>query len=78
MHQHSQTLAFFALDVEERKAAHSNLVKGLSTWSDIPNSDLIGIQTNLYKIQLRILSLLPSSDAAWLAWVQLLDQASQK
>jgi hypothetical protein len=72
---------------EQKKAALFGVSTGLRTWSDVSNaelllarraSDLIGIQTNLYKIQSRILSLLPSSDEAWQAWVNLLDQASQK
>ena len=72
---------------EQKRAALMGVSTGLRTWSDVANaelllarraSDLIGIQTNLYKIQSRILSLLPSSDESWQAWVNLLDQASLK
>ena len=72
---------------EQKKAALMGVNMGLRTWSDVSNaelllarraSDLIGIQTNLYKIQSRILSLLPSNDEAWQAWVNVLDLASQK
>jgi hypothetical protein len=39
-------------------------------------TDLITVLVNLYKLQSRILSLLPSDDPAWEAWVQQLDVAS--
>ncbi len=72
---------------EQKKAALAGVQKGLRTWSDVSNaelllarrtSDLIGIQTNLYKLQARILSLLPTQDEAWNSWIQSLDAASAR
>ena len=72
--------------LEQKKAALSGISKGLRTWSDVSNaelllarrtSDLISIQTNLFKIQARLLSLLPSDDDAWSSWIQSIDAASQ-
>jgi len=71
---------------EQKKAALLGVNKGLRTWSDVANaelllarrtSDLISIQSNLYKIQARILSLLLSSDPAWTQWIVLMDANNQ-
>ena len=81
----ARSLMFSAL--EQKKAALSGISKGLRTWSDVSNaelllarrtSDLISIQTNLFKIQARLLSLLPSDDDAWSSWIQSIDVASQQ
>jgi protease secretion system outer membrane protein len=70
---------------EQKRAAELGLQKGQRTWTDVGNSemllsrrlsDLINIQLNLFKIQARILSLLPSDDPAWTQWIQQLDVAS--
>jgi outer membrane protein TolC len=70
---------------EQKRAAELGLQKGQRTWTDVANiemllsrriSDLVNIQLNLFKIQARILSLLPSDDPAWSAWIDQLDVAS--
>ena len=79
----ARALVFSAL--EQKRAAELGVQKGQKTWTDISNaemllvrrmSDLINAQLNLYKIQARILSLLPSDDPAWLAWIEKVDLAS--
>lgn len=71
---------------EQRRAAELGLAKGLRTWTDLSNadlllarrsSDLINLQVTLFKTQARILSLLPVQVPAWDAWVKNLDVASQ-
>lgn len=70
---------------EQRRAAESGQTKGLRTWGDRSNAeqiwarrstDLIGLQLNLYKIQARLLSLLPTQDAAWLNWLKHMDAST--
>jgi len=70
---------------EQKKAAEAGIKQGSRTWTDVSNAqlllarretDLITVLVNLYKLQSRILSLLPSDDPAWEAWVQQLDVAS--
>lgn len=70
---------------EQKKATEMALQKGIRTWSDVSNaeillvrreSDLINIQLNLYKIQARILSFLPSDDPSWDDWIQQMDLSS--
>ena len=70
---------------EQRRAAEFGVKKGLRTWSDVSNaelllarraSDLNNILVNLYKTQARILSLLPTDDPAWEEWVRQMDVAS--
>ena len=79
----ARSLVFSAL--EQKRAAELGLQKGQRTWTDVANiemllsrriSDLVNIQLNLFKIQARILSLLPSDDPAWSAWIEQLDVAS--
>jgi outer membrane protein, protease secretion system len=81
----ARSLMFSA--VEQKKAALAGVNKGLRTWTDVSNvelllarrtSDLISIQTNLYKIQARILSLLPAQDEAWANWIRTLDVATSQ
>jgi len=70
---------------EQKRAAELGLQKGQRTWTDVANiemllsrrvSDLVNIQLNLFKIQARILSLLPSDDPSWNTWIEQLDVAS--
>ena len=70
---------------EQRRAAELGLAKGLRTWTDLSNadlllarrsSDLVGLQVTLFKTQARILSLLPVQVPAWDEWVKSLDIAS--
>lgn len=70
---------------EQRRAAELGLSKGLRTWTDLSNadmllarrsSDLVGLQVTLFKTQARILSLLPVQVSAWDEWVKSLDVAS--
>ena len=71
---------------EQRRAAELGLSKGLRTWTDLSNadlllarrsSDLVSLQVALFKTQARILSLLPVHVPAWDEWVRSLDVASQ-
>ncbi len=80
----ARALVFSAL--EQKKAALAGVAKGVRTWSDVSNaelllarrsSDLVAIESNLYKIQSRILSLLPIQDDAWEKWIQSMDTASR-
>jgi len=70
---------------EQRRAAELGLAKGLRTWTDLGNSDLllarrssdlINLQITLFKTQARILSLLPIQTPAWQQWVNSLESAS--
>jgi|GEM_PF-655541 len=70
---------------EQRRGAEFGVKKGLRTWTDVSNaellvarrmSDLNNVLVTLYKTQLRILSLLPTDDPAWEEWVRQLDVAS--
>jgi outer membrane protein TolC len=70
---------------EQKRAAEFGVKKGLRTWTDVSNaelllarraSDLNNILLTLYKTQARILSLLPTDDPAWEEWVRQLDVAS--
>ena len=71
---------------EQRRAAELGLAKGLRTWTELSNadlllarrsSDLVNLQVTLFKTQARILSLLPVQVPAWDEWVKSLDVASQ-
>ena len=70
---------------EQKKAAEMGIQQGMRTWTDVSNAalllarreaDLNNVLVNLYKLQSRILSLLPSDDPAWDEWVRQLDLAS--
>jgi len=70
---------------EQKKAVEAGIKLGVKTWSDLSNaelllarreSDLNNVLVNLYKLQSRILSLLPSDDPAWEEWVRQMDLAS--
>lgn len=70
---------------EQKKAAEAGIKLGMRTWTDVSNaelllarreSDLNNVLVNLYKLQSRILSLLPSDDPAWEEWVRQMDLAS--
>lgn len=70
---------------EQKKAAEMGIQQGLRTWTDVSNAalllarretDLNTVLVNLYKLQSRILSLLPSDDPTWDEWVRQLDLAS--
>jgi protease secretion system outer membrane protein len=72
---------------EQRRAAELGLAKGLRTWTELSNadlllarrsSDLVNLQVSLFKTQARILSLLPIQVPAWDEWVKSLDSASQQ
>jgi outer membrane protein TolC len=72
---------------EQRRAVELGLAKGLRTWTDLSNadlllarrsSDLVALQVTLFKTQARILSLLPVQVPAWDEWVKSLDLASQQ
>lgn len=72
---------------EQRRAVELGLAKGLRTWTDLSNadlllarrsSDLVALQVTLFKTQARILSLLPVQVPAWDEWVKSLDIASQQ
>jgi protease secretion system outer membrane protein len=72
---------------EQRRAAELGLSKGMRTWTDLSNadmllarrsSDLVGLQVTLFKTQARILSLLPVQVPAWDDWLKSLDVASQQ
>ena len=71
--------------LEQKRAAVFGVEKGLRTWTDVSNaelllarrtSDLNNILLTLYKTQSRILSLLPTDDPAWDEWVRQVDLAS--
>jgi outer membrane protein TolC len=70
---------------EQKKAAEAGIKQGLKTWSDVSNAeillarrqtDLSNVLLNLYKLQARILSLLPSDDPAWDEWIGKMDVAT--
>ncbi|MBU3646613.1 MAG: hypothetical protein FGM56_00840 [Limnohabitans sp.] len=70
---------------EQRRSAELGLAKGLRTWTDLSNadlllarrsSDLVNLQATLFKTQARILSLLPVQTPAWQEWVNSLDAGS--
>lgn len=70
---------------EQRRSAELGLAKGLRTWTDLSNSDLllarrssdlINLQVTLFKTQARILSLLPVQTPAWQEWLSGLESAS--
>lgn len=70
---------------EQRRSAELGLAKGLRTWTDLSNSDLllarrssdlVNLQLSLFKTQARILSLLPVHTPAWQEWLSGLDSAS--
>lgn len=72
---------------EQRRAAQLGVEKGLRTWSDLSNadlllarrsSDLIGLQVALFKTQARILALLPVQSPEWDTWVGSLEAASSR
>lgn len=72
---------------EQRQAAELGLAKGLRSWTDLSNadmllarrsSDLVSLQIALFKTQARILSLLPVQAEPWDGWVKGLDLASQQ
>ena len=82
--QAARSLVVAAL--EQRRAVELGRSKGLRTWTDLSNaelllarrtSDLINLQVTLFKTQARILSLLPVQAPAWDAWIRGLDVASQ-
>lgn len=63
---------------EQRRAAELGLAKGIRTWADLSNADLllarrsndlVNLQVALFKTQARILSLLPIQTPAWQDWV---------
>ena len=70
---------------EQRSSAELGLAKGLRTWTDLSNadmllarrfSDLINLQVTFFKTQARILSLIPVQTPAWQEWVDRLERAS--
>lgn len=70
---------------EQRRSAELGLAKGLRTWTDLSNadlllarrfSDLINLQVTFFKTQARILSLVPIQTPAWQEWVDRLERAS--
>ena len=70
---------------EQKNAAQAGVKQGVKTWSDVSNTeillarrqtDLSNVLLNLYKIQSRILSLLPSDDPAWDEWIGKMDVAT--
>jgi outer membrane protein TolC len=70
---------------EQRSSAELGLAKGLRTWTDLSNadmllarrfSDLINLQVTFFKTQARILSLVPVQTPAWQEWVDRLERAS--
>ena len=72
---------------EQKKATLLGLQKGLKTWSDVSNvelllarrmTDLISIQQNIFKLQARVLSLIPVDDSAWQEWIEQFDRVSAK
>jgi len=72
---------------EQKKATQMGLQKGFKTWSDVSNielllarrmTDLISIQQNIFKLQARLLSLLPVDDPAWQDWIQQFDSVSAR
>jgi protease secretion system outer membrane protein len=73
--------------IERRRAAQLGLAKGLRTWAELSNaelllarrsSDLAGLQVALFKTQARILALLPVQSPEWESWVGNLDAASAR
>jgi protease secretion system outer membrane protein len=82
--QAARSLVVAAL--EQQRAAELGKSKGLRTWTDLSNaelllarrkSDLINLQVALFKTQARILALLPVQTPAWDAWINNLDVESQ-
>jgi len=72
---------------EQRRAAELGLAKGLRSWTELSNadlllarrhSDLINLQLSLFKTQARLLSLLPVQTPAWDEWINSLEFASQQ
>ena len=70
---------------ELRRSVELGQAKGLKTWADLSNadlllarriSDLVNLQVALFKSQARILALLPIQTPAWQEWVDSLDRAS--
>ena len=70
---------------EQKRGALLGVKKGLKTWTDVSNSELLlsrrnadlnSVLLNLYKTQSRILSLLPTDDPAWEEWTRQLDVSS--
>lgn len=71
---------------EQQRATELGKLKGVRTWTDLSNaelllarrkSDLINLQVALFKTQARILALLPVQAPAWDVWVSKLDAESQ-
>lgn len=71
---------------EQRRAADLGLERGLRTWTDRGNAelqwarranDLINLQLNMLKVQVRILALLSTEDDYWQAWVKRMDLSSR-
>jgi outer membrane protein, protease secretion system len=70
---------------EQKRSAELGVKKGLRTWTDVSNaelllsrrtSDLNYTLLNLFKLQSRILALLPTDDPAWEEWTRQMDLAS--
>jgi protease secretion system outer membrane protein len=64
---------------EQKRAAELGLKLGAKTWSDVSSadqlvarreSDLIGLSSNVLKIQSRLLSLLPVTEPVWEQWTR--------
>jgi len=72
---------------EQKRATLLGIQKGMKTWTDVSNvelllarrtTELISIQQSIFKLQARILSLLPVDDEAWDTWIQQFDAASSR
>ena len=72
---------------EQKRATLLGFQKGIKTWTDLSNielllarrtAELISIQQNIFKLQARILSLLPVDDEAWDSWIQQFDSDSSR
>jgi protease secretion system outer membrane protein len=72
---------------EQRRAVELGIAKGLRSWTELSNADLllarrsgdlVNLQATLFKTQARILSMLPVQAAAWDDWVKSVDRASQQ
>jgi protease secretion system outer membrane protein len=81
--QAARSLVVAAL--EQQRAAELGKLKGLRTWTDLSNaelllarrtSDLINLQVTLFKTQTRILALLPVQAPVWDVWIKKLDVES--
>jgi len=72
---------------EQRRAVELGIAKGLRSWTELSNADLllarrsgdlVNLQATLFKTQARILSMLPVQAAAWDGWLKSVDRASQQ